>query len=309
MTSRPRLMARPHYLLKARHYELDLKDRTLLMAVVNLTPDSFSKDGRLFKGNNPSGNLRFINQLIKEGADIIDLGAESSRPGALKISVEDELNRLIPTLIEAAKTIKIPISVDTYKSQVAQAALDAGASIINNIRGAQLERALLKMIRDYNAAIVLMHMRGNPRTMQKKSSYKNLIKEIIEELNVSVEKCLGFGIKKDRIIIDPGLGFSKTSEQNFEILKNLNRLHVLGCPILVGPSRKSFIAHVTGKEEDRLMGTAAAVSLGIAYGAHMVRVHDVKEMRDVVKVADAIINCGNLDSAVRSRLHGINSRG
>ena len=293
MTSRllTALPIRPPNLLKARQYEVALKDKTLLMAVVNLTPDSFSSDGRLTKHNDPSSNTRFIKKLILQGADIIDLGAESTRPNAQPVSVKEELSRLIPTITRLAKTTKVPISVDTYKPQVVQAALDAGASIINNVKGIQLDRSLLKMVKDYEAAIVLMHMRGNPLTMQNKTSYKNLLKEIIQELKVSLEKCLEMGIKKDRIIIDPGLGFSKTGQQNLEIIKNLYQLNVLGCPLLVGPSRKSFIGQITGQNvEHRLMGTASAVSLAIAFGAHIVRVHDIAQMKDVILMSDAIIN-------------------
>ncbi|MBI3601557.1 MAG: dihydropteroate synthase [Candidatus Omnitrophica bacterium] len=281
---------RPHYLLKARHHTLKVGDKTLLMGVVNLTPDSFSDDGRLVKGHDPAANVRFAKQLIAQGADIIDLGAESSRPGAKTISVKEELDRLMPTLVKLARSVHVPISVDTYKPQVARQALEAGASIINNIRGTPINKPLLKMVRDYQAAIVLMHMRGNPRTMQKKASYKNLIKEVLQELRDSLEKCLEAGIKKDRIIIDPGLGFAKTGEHNLEILRDLYQFHVLGCPVLIGPSRKSFIGHILQKDTtQRLMGTSAAVSLGVAGGTHIVRVHDVSAMKDVVLVADAII--------------------
>ncbi len=285
------LRQRPQHLLKACQHTLILGEKTLLMGIVNLTPDSFSQDGRLSKSNDPSRNVRFAQQLIAQGADIIDLGAESSRPGASQISVQDEINRLIPTLRRLAKTVKVPLSVDSYKSQVIQSALDAGASIVNNIQGTKLEPSVLKMVRDYKAAIVLMHMRGTPQTMQKKTSYKNLMKEIVQELKVSVEKCLEVGIKKNRILIDPGIGFAKTTEQNLEILRSISKLQSLGCPILIGPSRKSFIGKILGKEVNgRLMGTAAAVSLAIAQGAHIVRVHDVGAMKDVVLVSDSIIN-------------------
>ena len=281
---------RPLYLLKARQHTLKVGDKTLLMGVVNLTPDSFSNDGRLVKGYDPVTNVRFAKQLIAQGADIIDLGAESSRPGAKAISVQEELGRLMPTLVKLVKTVKVPISVDTYKPQVAKRALEAGASIINNIRGTQINKSLLKIVCDYQAAIVLMHMRGNPRTMRKRASYKNLIKEIIQELKSSLEKCLEAGIKKDRIIIDPGLGFAKTVQHNLVILRNLYQFHALGCPVLIGPSRKSFIGHILQKDTtQRLMGTAAAVSVGVAGGAHIVRVHDVSAMKDVVLMADAII--------------------
>ena len=293
MMSRPltALSIRPQHLLKARQHTLMLGEKTLLMGIVNLTPDSFSKDGCLSESNNPSRNVRFAKQLIAQGADIIDLGAESSRPGASKISVKEELDRLIPTLVKLVKTIKVPISVDTYKPQVVQAALDAGAGIINNIQGVQLNKSLVKMIYDCQAAIVLMHMRGNSQTMQKKTHYKNLLKEILQELRPSLEKCLEMGIKKNRIIIDPGLGFAKTATQNLEILRNLYQLYQFGCPVLIGPSRKSFIGHVLGKEiQKRLMGTAAAVSLGVAAGAHIIRVHDVAAMKDVITMSDSIIN-------------------
>lgn len=261
------------------------------MGVVNLTPDSFSRDGCLAKSNDPAAHVRFAKQLVAQGADILDLGAESSRPGAVAISVSQELGRLIPTLKRLTKEVKVPISVDTYKPPVAEAALQAGASVVNNIRGTQVDRVLLDVVRHYGAAIVLMHMRGDPLTMQSQASYKNVVKEVMGELKSSIEKCLEMGIKKNRIIIDPGIGFAKTTEHNLEILRNLAKLHHLGCPLLIGPSRKSFIGHILHKEPDeRLMGTAAAVSLGIAQGAHMVRVHDVEAIKDVVRVCDAIMN-------------------
>ncbi len=294
MISRPLTalsIQRPRRILKARQHTLKLGATTLLMGIVNLTPDSFSRDGRLSSSNKIIHHIRFAQQLIAQGADILDLGAESSRPGAVSISVKEELNRLIPTLKRLVEKVKVPISVDTYKPQVAQAALDAGASIINNIHGAQLDKSLLKMVRDCDAAIVLMHMRGDSKTMQKKIHYKNILKEIMQELKPSIEKCLEMGIKKNRIIIDPGLGFAKTADQNLVILKNLNQLNSLACPILIGPSRKSFIGKITDKPvEERLMGTAAAVSLAIAAGADIVRVHDVAAMKDVINISDAIIN-------------------
>lgn len=285
------LPIRPQYLLKAREHQLALKDKTLLMGIVNLTPDSFSHDGRLLKAQNSSSHIRFIRRLIAWGADIIDLGAESTRPGAAPVSIKEEIRRLIPTVSKLTKESRIPISIDTSKPEVAQACLEVGASIINNVRGTQLSKSLLKKVQNYQAGIVLMHMRGNPKTMHRNALYKDLLKEIIEELRISLEKCLEVGIKKDRIIIDPGLGFSKIGEQNFEILHDLYKFHVLGCPVLVGPSRKSFIGQVTGKDvSDRVFGTAAAVSLGAAYGANILRVHDVKEMKDVLLVTDSIIN-------------------
>lgn len=294
MTKRLALMAlsiRPRHLLKARQYTLSLKDKTLVMGVVNLTPDSFSHDGCLVKGHHPAANVRLAKHLIAQGADILDVGAESSRPGALEVSASQELDRLMPTLKRLIKEVKVPISVDTYKPTVAQAALEAGAAIINDIKGTQLDRELLKLVRDYQAAIVLIHMRGNPVSMQHRASYKDVIKEVMEELKISVEKCLESGIKRNRIIIDPGIGFAKTVEHNLEILGNLKVLHTLKCPLLIGPSRKSFIGHILHKEVgERLMGTAATVALGIVQGVHMVRVHDVEAIKDVVLMSDTILN-------------------
>ena len=261
------------------------------MGILNLTPDSFSQDGILARNKNDLPRvLNFAQKLIHQGCDILDVGAESSRPGSFKISAQEEVKRLIPVVSALSKKNKIPISVDTYKPIVARHALDSGASIINNIMGIQLDRRLLKMIGQYDAAIVLMHMRGTPRTMQKNIKYKNLLKEIILELNQSVEKCLEIGIKSDKITIDPGIGFGKTPLQNFEVIHHLKNFQVLNCPVLVGPSRKSFIGGILNKDvHSRLMGTAAAVCASILNGAHIVRVHDVEKMKEVAVVSDAIL--------------------
>ena len=257
---------------------------------MNLTPDSFSKDGRLSVSNNLGAHVRYAQKLIAQGADIIDIGGESTRPGAQPISVQEEIKRIIPTIKRLAVQSSIPISVDTYKPDVAKAGLDAGAVMINNIMGIKPERRLLIMVREYNASIVLMHMRGTPANMQKKTKYKNLILDMIADLRHSVENCLEIGIKKDRIIIDPGIGFAKTPEQNLEILNRLNEFKILRRPILVGTSRKSFIGKVLKREvKDRCWGTAAAVAMSISQGANIVRVHDVKEMKDVAMLTDAII--------------------
>ena len=278
------------YLIKARGFTLPVGEKTLLMGVMNLTPDSFSHDGLLTAKNDPKANCRFALRLIKEGADILDIGGESTRPGSRRISTVQELQRILPTLRLLSAQVKVPISIDTYKPQVAHACLDAGASIINNIMGTKVNRPLLKLVRDYGAAIVLMHMRATPRTMQRHAKYKNLMAEIIRELRVCIENCLEIGIKKDRIIIDPGIGFAKTAEQNLEIINHLNKLQSLKLPILIGTSRKSFIGRTLGKDaDDRLWGTSATVTAAIMRGAHIVRVHDVKAMNDVAAMADAII--------------------
>jgi dihydropteroate synthase len=190
-----------------------------------------------------------------------------------------------------ARKTNIPISVDTSKQDVAHRALDAGACIVNNIRATQINSSFLKMVRDYKAAIVIMHMRGTPATMQSKAKYKDVLKEVIEEIKISVEKCLEIGIKKERIIVDPGIGFAKTAQQSLYLINHFNRLDILHCPVLLGTSRKSFIGRVLDNEAgERLMGTAATVTAGVMRGAHIVRVHDVKAIKETLRVTDAILN-------------------
>jgi dihydropteroate synthase len=279
-------MSRVNYDLYARNFHLTLGHETKIMGVVNCTPDSFSGDGKL-----EGACVRYARKLIRDGADILDIGGESSRPRALSVSIPEEIKRVIPVIEALARNIKIPISVDTSKLEVARCALDAGASIVNNIRGTQTSKGFLKMVRDYNASIVIMHMRGTPASMQSKARYKNVVSEVIEELQIAVEKCLEIGIKKDRIIVDPGIGFAKTADHNLMLIKHLNRLNILGCPILLGTSRKSFIGQLLQKDAgDRLMGTAATVTAGVMQGVHLVRVHDVKEIKETLKVTDAILN-------------------
>lgn len=263
------------------------------MGVMNLTPDSFSDDGRLRlpkQARDPAAHVRFAQKLIREGADIIDIGGESSRPGAKPVPAQEEIRRIIPTIALLARRSSVPVSVDTYKPLVAKAALDAGARIINNIMGTKPDKRLLAMVRDRGATLVLMHMRGSPRTMRSKTRYKDVVADTIKELRKSIGICLEMGIKKDRIIIDPGIGFAKTAGQNLEVLDRLDEFKVLKCPILVGTSRKSFIGHVLGDGPDaRLWGTAATVALAIARGVDIVRVHDVGIMKQVSAMTDAIV--------------------
>ena len=283
---------RSFYQISARSQILSLGQHTKIMGIVNVTPDSFSQDGCWnLKKRSPDSAIRYAQTLIRDGADVIDVGGESSRPGAKPITVEEELKRVIPVIKKLSqKNTHIPISIDTYKPQVAQAALDAGAVIVNNIFGTQLNTALLKMIARYDAAIVLMHMQGTPRNMQQRIHYRDLMTDIIDALHKSMEKCLEIGIKSDRIIIDPGIGFGKTVEHNLEIINCLHKLKQLHRPILVGTSRKSFIGKILDKDTShRLGGTAASVSASILRGAPIVRVHDVKAMKDVVLLTDAIL--------------------
>ena len=286
---------RPIFDLNARDTHLSLGHVTRIMGIVNCTHDSFSGDGKLDSHKGGKANtlacLHFARKLIRDGADILDIGGESTRPGALSVALKEEIRRVIPVIDVLARKIKVPISVDTSKLEVARCALDAGASIVNNIRGTKISTGFLKMVRDYKAAIVIMHMRGTPATMQAHARYKNVVSEVIEELQISVEKCLEIGIKKDRIIVDPGIGFSKTVDQNLALINHLNRLNILHCPILLGTSRKSFIGQILEKRVgDRLLGTAATVIAGAMQGAHIVRVHDVKAIKETLKMTDAILN-------------------
>ena len=280
---------RQNFLLKARDHAIALGKKTHIMGVINVTPDSFSGDGTLKNKNHIVASVRLALRHINDGADMIDIGGESSRPGAKKISTIEEINRVIPLIKKLTKVAKVPISVDTYKGTTAQHALDAGASIINNIQGIKSEKNLLKMVARYQAGIVLMHMRGNPLTMQRKTSYQNLIMDIIHKLKIALENCLEIGIKSDSIIIDPGIGFAKTPEQNLEILHQLSEFKVLKKPILIGTSRKSFISKILNcTPNERLAGTIASCVLAATNGAHILRVHDIKPLVQAAAVTDAI---------------------
>lgn len=231
--------------------------------------------------------------MEEEGADIIDVGGESTRPGAAPVTEADELARVIPVIEALAGEIKIPISVDTYKAPVAEAAIQAGATIINDISGLQFDPHLLEVVAHYGVPIVVMHIKGRPTDMQVNPHYDNLMDELYRFFDESIAKAEQAGIERSRIILDPGLGFGKRLWDNYEILQRLPELKGLGCPLLVGPSRKSFIGKILNLPvEERLEGTAAAVSAAVSGGCQLVRVHDVKEMLRVVQIADLI--CGNV---------------
>ena len=283
------------FFIKCRNYILDTKKKTLIMGIINVTPDSFSGDGVLAYtsiSNSRSKLEKFIlykvEQMIKDGADIIDVGAESSRPGAKAIEKNEEIRRISHCLKVLFKEFRVPVSVDTYKPEVAKAALDLGVSIINDITGLR-DLKMRKLISKYEAGVVIMHMKGTPRTMQKNPKYKSLIDEIISFLSQAVDSAIDSGISQDSIIIDPGIGFGKTLEHNLEIIKNLKEFKVLGKPILLGVSRKSFIGKILNVDPDeRIFGTAAAIAISITEGANILRLHDVKQMRDVTNICDAI---------------------
>ncbi len=262
----------------------DLSSRTFIMGILNITPDSFSDGGRYYSTEKA---IEHALRMEDEGADFIDIGGESTRPGAESVSVEEELKRVIPVIEKLAGKIEIPISIDTTKSEVARKALDTGAEIVNDISATNFDPDMIKVISDFKPALILMHIKGSPKTMQINPDYIDVIKEIKDYLQESVNKCRSNGI--EQIIVDPGIGFGKKLEHNIEIFKRLSELKELGCPILIGPSRKSFIGQILDLPvEQRLEGTAAAVAVSILRGANIVRVHDVKEIKRVVKIVDAL---------------------
>ncbi|MGW8273226.1 MAG: dihydropteroate synthase, partial [Thermodesulfovibrionales bacterium] len=254
----------------------------------NVTPDSFSDGGLFFS---PSSAVDHALSMVACGADIIDVGGESTRPGSEPIWVEEELLRIVPVIRALSGRIDIPISIDTYKSEVARVALQEGAQIVNDVSALRFDRNMAEVAAKSDAAVVLMHMQGTPRSMQKSPYYVDLVTEVKEYLAQSVEMARNAGISDDRIIVDPGLGFGKTFAHNLEIIRRLGELRDLGKAILVGPSRKAFIGKYLGDvpADQRLEGTAAAVAISIFNGANIVRVHDVREMSKVVRVADAIL--------------------
>ncbi len=260
------------------------------MGILNVTPDSFSGDGCLAAADVLRAAVRRAARMRAAGADLIDVGGESSRPGAEPVSPQEEIRRVLPVVRRLVRTGH-RVSVDTWKPEVAEEVLQAGAAVINTIRGADPDRRLLKAVRDSGAGLVLMHMRGEPRTMQRRPAYRDVVASIVQALRKSVRKCLETGIPSDRIMIDPGIGFGKTLAHNLEILDRLAELRDLDLPILVGVSRKSFLGRLLDKEvSGRRIGSVVAGAAAVLKGAHVLRVHDVAATREAVVVADAILN-------------------
>jgi dihydropteroate synthase len=256
------------------------------MGILNVTPDSFSDGGKYFDSKMA---VEHALELAACGADIVDVGGESSRPGAEPVSLEDELARVIPVVKEICRRIDIPVSIDTNKSEVARRALDVGASVINDISALRVDEKIGQFAADYKSYLILMHMRGTPQNMQDDTHYNDLIGEVSGFLKSSVERAMSFGVSKDRIIIDPGIGFGKSVDGNFVILKNLHRFLELGCPILVGASRKSFIGKALNVDLDgRLEGSVAAACYAVLNGADIIRVHDVAETKQALTVIEKI---------------------
>jgi len=258
-------------------------EKTLIMGILNVTPDSFS-DGGLF--DNVDTAVAHGKKMVSDGADLIDIGGESTRPGAAPLTEKEELGRILPVLTQLLHEVSVPISIDTYKPHVADTCLKAGAHLINDITG-MTNPEIRKIVAKHNVPVVLMHMKGTPKTMQQNPAYQDLLGEITTFFQEQIHKAQKQGIQQ--IIIDPGIGFGKTVEHNLLVLKHLGVFKTLGCPICVGPSRKSFIGTITGlSAKERLEGTLAAVTIAIMNGANIVRVHDVKECKRAVQVIDAI---------------------
>jgi dihydropteroate synthase len=266
---------------------LVLGPRTLVMGVVNVTPDSFSDGG---KALDPSRARDIALAMEAAGADLIDIGAESTRPGAKPVGAAEELARVEPVVTAIAAAVRIPISIDTYKAVVARAALDRGASIVNDISAFEYDPDLGPLVAKRNVPAILMHTRGRPEDMYAHAEYGDVVAEVIADLKRAITRAEDHGVRRERLIVDPGVGFAKRGYQSMQVLSGLERFLALGLPLLVGPSRKSFMAAATGPlaAEDRDWATAAAVTAAILGGAHIVRVHNVPKMVHVVRVADAL---------------------
>jgi dihydropteroate synthase len=269
------------------NFSLDFSQKTCIMGILNVTPDSFSDGGLHFDS---SGAIDRAMRMIDEGADIIDIGGESTRPGSEPVPRDEELRRTIPVIEGLAGKVAVPLSIDTSKADVARRALDAGASIVNDISGLRFDPEMVEVVSEYRVPVVIMHIKGNPKNMQTDPVYEALIPEIVDHLRLSVRSAIKLGISEDMIIVDPGIGFGKTFAHNLQILNNLQEFTQLGRPLLVGPSRKAFLGKILGgvPPSERIDGTAAAVAIAIIKGADIVRVHDVKIMAKIAKVADAI---------------------
>ncbi len=277
-------MTRNNFIYQFGEVEYNFASRTHIMGIVNITPDSFSDGGKYF---DTECAVAHGLMLAEEGADFLDIGGESTRPGSEPVSEEEELRRVVPVIEQLAKRCRIPISIDTYKSSVADAALAAGAAIVNDISGLTFDEKMAAVTARHQASIVLMHMKGAPKTMQENPSYNNVTNEVKEFLHAQTGIAETAGIKQ--IILDPGIGFGKKFEHNVQLFRELKQFEELGYPILVGPSRKTFVGTILNLPPDeRLEGTAAAGTAAILNGAQILRVHDVKAMKRVALVADAL---------------------
>lgn len=285
--------------LTVRGSRFEWGTRTYLMGVLNVTPDSFSDGGQF---NTLERAIAQAHQMVSAGADILDIGGQSTRPQAEDVSEGEELERVLP-VIQALRVgfgeyppLSTPISIDTTKASVAERAIAAGADIVNDISGATFDPQMLNTVASLNAPIVLMHIRGTPKTMQQLTDYRDVVGEVRAFLEQQMQKAMSLGIPKHHLILDPGIGFAKTVEQNLTLLRHGDDLRSLGAPLLIGPSRKSFIGHILGQPDPgkRVWGTAAACCAAIAHSADILRVHDVAEMKDVSQLADSLWRTPNV---------------
>jgi len=272
--------------IRLKDHVLPAGERTCIMGILNVTPDSFSDGGSYL---DTAKALDRAVRMEAEGADMIDIGGESSRPGARRITAEEELGRVLPVIKAVAESVSVPVSIDTYKSEVARQCLSAGASVVNDITALRGDPKMAATAAEFDAGIILMHMRGNPEDMQDDPFYYDVMEEIRSYLEASIDIAHEAGIDPGKIMIDPGIGFGKALEHNVSIIRDLGFLADLGKPIMLGTSRKSFLGAITGKDvSGRIFGTAASCALAVLNGAAIIRVHDVDQMRDVARVADAI---------------------
>ncbi len=294
------MFRRKIFRLKLPSRTLVLGERTLVMGVLNVTPDSFSDGGKYLDSEEAVARAL---EIERAGADILDIGGESTRPGSQGTPAEEELRRIMPVLRKLRGHLKIPISVDTSKSEVAEAAAGAGAEILNDVTALRVDPRLAEVARRRKMPLILMHMRGEPRTMQKKPFARDVVRDVAAGLRRAVAEARRASVAKSQIVVDPGIGFGKSAEQNYELLARLPELARLGFPLLVGTSRKGFIGKVLGgaPEGERLWGTAATVAASILGGAHIVRVHDVAEMVQVARVTDAVLNPASVKTGAARR--------
>ncbi len=279
---------RQTFIIEGRNKTLHLGDRTVIMGIINCTPDSFSDGGENIIPETAAGNAL---KMVKQGADIIDIGGESTRPGAKEVCLEEEIRRIVPVIEKIRERSDVWLSIDTTKSEVAEQAVNAGADIINDISGFRYDPNMISTAQKLNTPVIVMHMQGLPGNMQDNPVYENVIEDIFEFFSERILVLTEAGIKKNNIILDPGIGFGKTLEHNLVILNRLDKFAVLDLPLLIGVSRKSLIGGVLNTPvEERLEGTAASVAFSIERGTHIVRVHDVKEISRVAAMTDAIIN-------------------
>ncbi len=275
------------FVLSFKEKKMDLARKVAVMGILNLTPDSFYNGGRY---TTQSRVLKRVEEMVKEGADLIDVGGESTRPGAKEVDLEEEIRRVIPVISKMRELFEIPVSIDTYKAKVAKEALEAGVDMVNDISGLRFDPRLKEVVARSGAAVVLMHIKGTPRDMQNNPQYESLMGEVISCLSGSIRLAQKAGIDLEKIIVDPGIGFGKTSQHNLQILNHLGELRSLGRPILIGASRKSFIGNVLNLPlEERLEGGLAAASFAVMQGAKIIRTHDVKPTRRAVDLTQAII--------------------